>query len=49
MTDARPYTEELTLVRDIRAETDGAHAWGGGLADPEKSRFELAYKPATRR
>ncbi|MEV2248454.1 hypothetical protein [Streptomyces sp. NPDC049970] len=39
------YPHELVVVRDILAELDGAVTWGGDLATPKESHFELAYKP----
>ncbi|HWU07321.1 MAG TPA: hypothetical protein VN520_13245 [Streptomyces sp.] len=39
------YPHELVVVRDILAELDGTVTWGGDLATPKESHFELAYKP----
>ncbi|MFD9837296.1 hypothetical protein [[Kitasatospora] papulosa] len=39
------YPHELVVVRDILAELDGAVTWGGDLAAPKESHFELAHKP----
>ncbi|MGW8365517.1 hypothetical protein ACWGK1_33840 [Streptomyces wedmorensis] len=39
------YAHEQVVVRDILAELDGVVAWGGDLASPQESHFELALAP----
>lgn len=39
------YPHELVVVRDILTELDGVVRWGGDLATPKESHFELAYGP----
>ncbi|MFB6839158.1 hypothetical protein [Streptomyces sp. NPDC056361] len=39
------YPHEQVVVRDILAELDGVVAWGGDLATPQESHFELALGP----
>lgn len=39
------YPDQLTVIRDILAELDGAVAWGGDKAIPKESHFEIAYPP----
>ncbi|WP_173317923.1 hypothetical protein [Streptomyces fulvorobeus] len=39
------YPNELVVVRDILAELDGVVRWGGDLATPKESHFEIAYRP----
>ncbi|MCC3650761.1 hypothetical protein LIX60_04560 [Streptomyces sp. S07_1.15] len=40
------YPHQLVVVRDILAELDGVISWGGDLASPQESHFEIALGPS---